>query len=111
MNVSISTQKGIQVVTIEGDLDGATAPMAQEQILPLAAPDTRILLDMSKVGYMSSAGLRLLLVMYRTISSRGGQIALVGLSEELADTMSLTGFLDFFTCHNTLPAGLEAMNR
>ena len=48
------------------------------------------------MAYMSSAGLRMLLVIYRTIVGQGGKVVLVGLSEELQDTMALTGFLDFF---------------
>ncbi|MFM8320457.1 MAG: STAS domain-containing protein [Chloroflexota bacterium] len=106
MNITNRMEKGIRVVSIQGDLDGATAPEAQAAILPLMEPGGRMLLDMSQVAYMSSAGLRMLLLMYRTINGKGGKVALVGLSEELADTMSLTGFLDFFTCFETLELGL-----
>ncbi len=110
MDVSITNQQGIQVVAIQGDLDGFTTPEAQAQISPLAGPGVRILLDMRGVSYMSSAALRMLLLMYRTIRGQGGQIALVGLSEDLADTMSLTGFLDFFTCYATLPEGIQGLS-
>ena len=50
---------------------------------------------MSGVEYMSSAGLRMLLSMYRQISRQNGGIVLVGLAEEIKDTMSVTGFLNF----------------
>ena len=98
------------VFTIEGDIDGNTAPDAQAQIMPLASPDAKIAVDMSGVAYMSSAGLRMLLVIYRTIMGQGGKVVLVGLSEELQDTMTLTGFMDFFDHYDNLDAGVAALD-
>ncbi len=69
-----------------------------------------MILDMHDVSYMSSAGLRVLLVMYRTITSKSGKVALIGLSEDIRDTMAMTGFLDFFTYQDTLEEGLEALS-
>ncbi len=109
MEINIKKVQQVTVVEIAGDLDGKTAPLAQEKILPLAEPDCKIVLDMSKVAYMSSAGLRLLLVTYRTISGQGGKAVLVGLSEDLENTMSVTGFLDFFSHYNNFDAALAAL--
>jgi anti-sigma B factor antagonist len=58
---------------------------------------------------MSSSGLRMLLVTYRMITGKSGMVILVGLSEEIRDTMSLTGFLDFFTYLPTLDDALKAI--
>lgn len=110
MNISVKQTQEVAVVEIHGDLDGTTAPVAQAQIMPLIVPDCRLILDMSDVAYMSSAGLRLLLAAYRAITGKGGQIVLVGLSEEIQDTMSLTGFLDFFHHLATLDDGLAALS-
>jgi len=110
MDVNISTQGVANLVQLVGDLDGSTAPIAQEKILPLAAGGARVILDMSQVGYMSSAGLRMLLALYRSIAGRGGKVVLVGLSPDLEDTMSLTGFMDFFERFATLDEGLAALS-
>ena len=109
MEIHTKTIQQITVVEISGDLDGTSAPVAQAEILPRVTPGAKLILDMSGVAYMSSAGLRMLLATYRTIASKGGEVALVGLSEELADTMSLTGFLDFFTHFDSLDAGLAGL--
>lgn len=106
LNIEQETIDGATVVRVTGEIDGSTAPEAQAKILPLAAPDCKIAIDMSGVSYMSSAGLRMLLVTYRAIKGQGGQVVLVGLSEDLEDTMAMTGFLDFFTHHATLDAAL-----
>jgi anti-sigma B factor antagonist len=100
----------VNVVKLAGDLDGNTTPSVQAQIMPLAIPNAKMILDMSGVSFMSSAGLRMLLVMYRTIVSKSGKVVLVGLSEDIRDTMSMTGFLDFFTYLETLDDGVQAFS-
>jgi anti-sigma B factor antagonist len=106
MDVTVTTVKDTKVVAIVGEIDGSTAPKAGEQILDLVEPDVKIILDLSGVTYMSSAGLRMLLLTYRTVNGKGGRVAVVGLSGELEDTMSMTGFLDFFDHFDTLETGL-----
>jgi anti-sigma B factor antagonist len=99
----------ITVVKLAGDIDGKTAPQVQAEVLPLAQPEIKMLLDMSQVLYMSSAGLRMLLSVYRQVTGKAGQVVLIGLAENLEDTMSMTGFLDFFTTCKTLDEGLTAL--
>jgi anti-sigma B factor antagonist len=109
MTVNIREVGGIHVVELSGELDANTSPVAQQQILPLATEGSRILLDMAGVSFMSSAGLRLLLSMYRQVATQKGAIALTALSEDLKDTMSMTGFLSFFATYDTTEGGLQAM--
>jgi anti-sigma B factor antagonist len=85
------------VRTIQQVLNGEKADLADVE------------LDMSQVSYMSSAGLRMMLLLYLQAAGRDSKIALVGLSEEIEDTMSATGFLDYFTTRDTVEAGLEAL--
>ncbi|BAT56919.1 anti-sigma-factor antagonist (plasmid) [Nostoc sp. NIES-3756] len=100
----------VTVIELNGDVDTNTAPLVQEQILPQVKAGSKIILDMTQVSYLSSAGLRMLLSLYRQIFNQNAQIILVGLSEEIADTMSITGFLDFFQTADTLNQALEALN-
>jgi anti-sigma B factor antagonist len=109
MEINVKSIGQVTVVEIAGDIDSNTAPQAQERVLPLVQPGSKILLDMSGVEYMSSAGLRMLLSMYRQISRGDGGIVLVGLSEEIKDTMSVTGFLNFFVNCDTVDEGLQAL--
>lgn len=109
MEVNVREVGGIHVVELSGELDANTSPVAQQKILPLATEGARILLDMGGVTFMSSAGLRLLLSMYRQVSALKGTVALANLSEDLQDTMSMTGFHSFFTIHDTTEGGLQVM--
>jgi anti-sigma B factor antagonist len=110
MDIKIEKNGVVQVVSINGELDSTTTPAAQEKIIVLAVPGARILMDMSQVQYMSSAGLRMFLLMYRTFVGKGGKVVLVGLSSDLSDTMSMTGFLDFFTCVPSFEEGMAFLN-
>mgnify|MGYP000564591470 CR=1 FL=1 len=110
MDVQTKPFADATVVEVSGDVDGSTAPVMQEAIMAVAQPGCRLLIDMSQVGFMSSAGLRVMLILHRTISGGKGNVVLVGLSDDIKDTMSATGFLKFFTTAETLDAGLQALN-
>lgn len=110
MDIEISSQQEITIIKLTGELHRQTAPGIQEKITPLATPHCKILLDMSGVTYMSSAGLRLLLLFYRKIEGGQGKIVITGLQELVRDTMSITGFLEFFTAYDTIEEGINALN-
>ena len=109
IELNIKTVEIVTVVELMGDIDGKTTLIIQEQILPIIQADSKIILDMSRVSYMSSAGLRMLLLLYRTAIAQNGNLVLVGLTEEIRDTMAITGFLDFFTTRDTLESGLTLL--
>ncbi|MGM3306259.1 anti-sigma factor antagonist [Anabaena sp. WFMT] len=109
MEISITTIKDVKVAVLVGDIDANTASSVTKEVLPLAEPGSKIILDMTKVPYMSSAGLRMLLSLYRQTTAKEGKLLLVGLTEEIIDTMTITGFLDFFTTSETLEKGIEAL--
>ena len=109
MELTFIPQGNVTVVQMVGEIDSSNVPAVQEKILTLAAPAAHVALDMTQVGYMSSAGLRMLLTIYRSIAGQGGKVVLVGLSTDLIDTMSMTGFLDFFSYFENLDEGLAAL--
>src|SRR5262245_16967146 len=109
MKIDDLAVQGITVLELTGELTWKSAEEAQQRILERTQPEGKMVLDMSGVPYMSSAGLRLLLVAYRRISGQGGRAVVVGLSEELRHTMEITGFLDFFTHRDSLVAGLAEL--
>ena len=109
MDIHVEHSGGITIVEMLGELDSVTAPSVQEQILPLAQKGSRVLLDMSAVAYMSSAGLRMLLLLYRRINDNAGKVVIAGLNDSVRDIMSITGFLDYFVTVQTRHEGLQAL--
>ena len=109
MNVVITHLADTTVAEISGDLDGSTAPLAQQQILEAIRGGDNVALDLTRVPYMSSAGLRMLLSTYRRVANAGGRIVFVGVVDEIKDTMDVTGFLKFFTLVETLDDAMAAL--
>ncbi len=102
MNLQVTRHPHHVVLVFEGAIDGKTAPEVQAAIAPILGEFTTVVLDLSQVRYMSSAGLRVLLLVHRQLVARKGRPILVGLSDSLAETMRVTGFLQFFETHATL---------
>jgi len=109
MSINTRLIKDITVVELEGSIDSSTAPNVQKEVLFATENQVRIIFDMNKVTYLSSAGLRMLLLVYRQIKARNGNIALAGLSEEIKDVMSNTGFIKFFVIADTVDDGIGAL--
>ena len=106
MEINFRDAGRVKIVELSGEVDGKTAPQAQEKILPLVKDGCRLVLDMSQVGFMSSAGLRFLLSLRRQVPA-SGNLVLTSLPEQIKDTMAITGFLELFTIFNTTQ---EAVN-
>ncbi len=109
MRVNVKSNEDIALIELEGSLDGKTAPEVQRQVLPGAEGHGKVILDMTKVEYVSSAGLRILLLLYRQLKAKGGKIVLVGMSEEIKDVMSNTGLIKFFLVADSPDAGIAAL--
>jgi len=99
----------ITIVTMRGELDNRTAPSVQEAIMPIIQPNKKLLVNMSGVTYVSSAGLRTMLLLYREVDGQNGRIILCCLPEMVYDTMFITGFMDFFTASSSIEEGLQAL--
>lgn len=110
MAIETRTDGANVIATVSGEIDGKSAPQVQSELLAALQDGNRLLVDMKGVTYLSSAGLRMLLLLYRQIAAKKGKVVLVGVSEEIRDTMSMTGFINFFTLADTQEAGLSALS-
>lgn len=110
MGIIIKSVKGVAVMELAGSLDGKTAPEVLKQVLAGAEGQNKVILDMSAVSFVSSAGLRILLLLYRQLKAKGGKIALVGTSDEIKDVMSNTGLISFFLIADSLEGGIAALD-
>jgi anti-sigma B factor antagonist len=109
MEINVRAEQGVTVVQLSGELTWKSAPEAEEQIKQHVQPGCMMILDMSGVSFMASAGLRLLLKVYRTVSGNGGRVMLVGVSDEIRQTMEVTGFLDFFALCDSVNAAITKL--
>jgi anti-sigma B factor antagonist/stage II sporulation protein AA (anti-sigma F factor antagonist) len=85
---------GITVVTIRGRVDSTTSPALEERLLgALQSPDARLVADMSGVEYLSSAGLRVMLVAMQQARKAGARLVLHGLTSRVREVFEISGFI------------------
>jgi len=108
MKVSIQETAAAVIATIEGSIDSKTAPDLQQSILPVINDRNKMVLDLTEVTFVSSAGLRVLLMVYRQLKAKDGKVFLVGVSDEIKDVMFMTGFITFFEISPTLEYALAS---
>ena len=111
MDIQTSTQDGVTIIALSGSLDGNTVNEAQDKIMPLLSSNTSAVLDLKACGYISSAGLRLLLMAAKQLSTQNGILVLSGLSDEIKDVMEMTGFNNFFKTFGDVSSAVAAVRK
>lgn len=109
MKISSQINEGITVFVLDGRLDVNTSPAVEGELLKAVAPDCMLLIDMSKCDYVSSAGLRVLLVIAKQLAKAGANGALLGLVEDVRDVMQMTGFDNIFKNYETFGEAAQAL--
>jgi anti-anti-sigma factor len=90
-------KEGIVILAIEGRLDAQTAPLFEEQVMPmLDGAEKNFLLDLARLDYISSAALRRLLVLAKRVEGKGGRVALLSLQGHILEIFELSGFSQLF---------------
>ncbi|MBV9161565.1 MAG: STAS domain-containing protein [Pseudonocardiales bacterium] len=111
MNVKKSVVDSVAVITLTGDLDAHSVELVGSEVLSIMPAHTEVLLDLSEVEHLTSAGLRILLLLYRQGHCLDSAVAVVGLSAELRNVLSASGFLDFFRVADSVSDGIELLVR
>jgi len=67
--------------------------------------------DLAQVTYLSSGGLRVLLVIAKELRERGGQVVLCCAQPNVARVLRITGFSEIFPSFDTREAALRALEQ
>lgn len=84
------------VLTLEGRLDTTTAPELEKELKDFLGDAESLVLDFSKLDYISSAGLRVLLSAHKQMVSKGG-MKVKSANEIVKEVFDVTGFCDILT--------------
>ena len=97
------------VLDVSGRLDGATAPEFERAVLAqLDGKPVRLVLDLAGVEYVSSAGLRAILVAVKRGKSVGCALALCRLRDHIREVFDLSGFANVIAIHPTVEEALAS---
>ncbi len=97
MTISETRTEGVIQLDIEGRVDTNTSPQMQQSILQAFQKSQTLILNMEKVEYVSSAGLRALLIGQKTANSKGGSMKLVHVCDAVMKVFQMTGFAGMLT--------------
>ncbi len=94
INKKFENEKAI--LNIIGRLDTQTAPELEKMLEELGEDCKELILDMTELEYISSAGLRVILKAQKLMNSKGS-MKLTGVNESVMEVFEITGFLDILT--------------
>ena len=83
-------------IALEGRLDTTTAPELEKELKESLDGVDKLVFDFSKLEYISSAGLRVLLSAHKTMSGKGG-MKVTHVNEIVDEVFNVTGFSDILT--------------
>jgi anti-anti-sigma factor len=109
MEISVKPLKQVDIVSVSGRIDSATAPEFDNALKGLLERGRRkIVLDFTSLDYISSAGLRAMLSALKTAKNSAGNVVLVKTNERVRDTLTLVGFQTLFLQFNDLVDAVDS---
>lgn len=109
MELGFENVSDVLVVTPVGRLDSNTAPEAEKAILSrIDGGENRVVMDFSSLSYISSAGLRVVLVAAKRLRKANGAFTLFGMNENIHEVFQVSGFLSILSVHDNRTAAIEA---
>lgn len=107
MNIAERVESGISVVTPQGRIDSQGARELELALQSaLSAGQHKVVLDMTDVPYISSAGLRVLADVLTRNREQGGDLKLIALNLKVLRVLRIIGFDKFFAIYDTLEAAV-----
>ena len=108
MDINQSSINGHTVLTLGGQIDSTAAMKFEETIVELIASGTNnMIIDFSKVQFISSAGLRVLLVAAKKVKPYGGKVILCNLSTDVLEVFNISGFSVLFSIYDNMDEAVK----
>ncbi len=96
LNIEKTTNASELTFALTGRLDTVTAPELEKELKASLDGVTTLVIDMTALDYISSAGLRVLLSAHKVMSKKGG-MKVVNVNEIVNEVFDVTGFADILT--------------
>lgn len=110
MSTVLETEGRAHVVVMTGKLDSASAPEAEKLVLgALEGGAGIVVMDMAALDYVSSAGLRVMLMAAKRLKSSGGKFALSGVCPAILEVLDIAGFTSILDTYPDRAAAVAAL--
>ena len=109
MTIATETTASATIVSLQGQINSANATAMEAQVLAIVDGGARnLVFDFSALDYISSAGLRMVLVVAKRLKQEGGLLVLCGVQPHVREVFDISGFLAIL---NVEPTRAEALAR
>ncbi|MDD5036013.1 MAG: STAS domain-containing protein [Methylococcaceae bacterium] len=110
MDLQTRTENNAIVLTLSGRLDAVTAPEYEKKIRDLIeGGNICFVVDFEQLDYISSAGLRALLVMAKLLNAKGGRACLANIKGNVQSVFDMSGFNAVFKIKDSVAEALAAL--
>jgi anti-anti-sigma factor len=93
MQITKQDNNGSVTLAIDGIIDSTTAPQFEEAMVEACGATKSLTLDFAKVGFVSSAALRVLLFSQKKMNAIQGAMKLINVNDTVREVFELTGFV------------------
>jgi anti-anti-sigma factor len=108
MDIIVDEVGDVRAVRIGGNLDTQTSTVAQEQLTQLIDNGaTKILIDFEELNYISSSGLRVLLVAAQRLKDTSGQLRICSPNTMVREVFDTAGFTEIFSVYGSQAEALD----
>ena len=105
MQITVRDFKHVVLITMTERIDGSTAPEVEHVLESLQYRGRyKLVVDMSQLDYISSAGYRVLLSAQRNSKRYDGEVILAGVPEQIRQALDISGFTDYFKIYKEISA-------
>lgn len=110
MDLQTRIENNAIVATIIGRLDSVTAPEYEKTIRELIdGGNCHFVVDFEKLDYISSAGLRALLLMAKLLKEKNGKVCFANVKGNVRSVFDMSGFTTLFKLENSVPEALAQL--
>lgn len=110
MNISERVDGDVSIISVDGRVDSAGAVVLNDTLHRIVDDQRfKIILEMSKIRYLNSAGLRTLADILTHNRDHGGNLHLVAPNEKISRVLAIIGFDNFFEIFDDVETALEAI--
>lgn len=95
MEISKNRQDQKLTIAVSGRMDSPSSAEFEKSVMESLDGVTELVFDLKDMTYISSAGLRVILMAYKEMKKQGS-MKLVNVSDDIVDILDMTGFLDLY---------------
>ncbi len=108
MEIKQDTVEGHTVISLAGQIDSTASKEFEETLVDIIDKGTHsMIVDFQSVKFISSAGLRVLLLAGKKVKPYGGKVVLCGMAKDVKEVFDISGFSSIFSIYSDVSESIE----